>query len=187
MRIALTALTARGSRDMVITGDEGATVGQVAAVLRKALGGAERLAQVIALPTAGGLGRGGPGSPLTGRQETLWVDGQALDPGAPASGLLRDGAVVTLDPRAAAGTSLAEPSGLIEVRVTGGPGAGTVHRLGLGTVTVGASPDCAVRLSGLGMPAYAARLSAGPGGSRSPPSPSGPTRRGCNCSPRCSR
>jgi S-DNA-T family DNA segregation ATPase FtsK/SpoIIIE len=73
--------------------------------------------------------------------------------------------LVTTDPRAAAATSLAEPTGLAEVRVVGGPAAGTVHRLGFGTLTIGASPDATIRVTGTGLPAYAARLVIGPGGS----------------------
>ncbi|MBO0789269.1 MAG: cell division protein FtsK, partial [Actinobacteria bacterium] len=162
MRIALTALTPQGPQDVMVTGDDGVPVGQVAAVLRAATRGASRLARVIALPGAAGLAAGG--AQAGAGQETLWMDGRALDPGAPAAAVLRDGALVALDPQTAAGTSLAEPSGLIEVRVAGGPAAGTVHRLGLGTVILGASPDCGVRLAGVGLPAYAARLSVGPGG-----------------------
>ena len=153
MRIALTALTPAGPADVVVTGDETATTGQVAAALRTALAGRERLAEVISLPTAG-LARGSAGS----RQETLWLGGQPLDPGSPAVRVLREGALVTLDPRAAGATSLAEPSGLIELRVVGGPGAGPVHRLGIGAVTLGAAPDCGIRLTGPDVPAYAARI-----------------------------
>ena len=97
-------------------------------------------------------------------QETLWLDGRPVDPRARAASVLRDGALVATDPRAAAATSLAEPAGLAEVRVVGGPAAGTVHRLGFGTLTLGASPDCQVRVTGTGLPAYAARLVIGPGG-----------------------
>lgn len=157
MRIALTALTPQGPQDVVVTGDDGATTGQVAAVLRTALAGRERLAQVISLPKAAGLPRGSGGAP----QETLWLGGQALDPATPALTALREGALVTLDPRAAGATSLAEPSGLIELRVVGGPGAGAVHRLGIGTVTIGASADCGIRLAGPGLPAHAARIVVG--------------------------
>jgi S-DNA-T family DNA segregation ATPase FtsK/SpoIIIE len=156
MRIALTALTAEGPRDVVISGADEATTGQVAAVLRTALGGRDRMAQVITLPTAG-LARGG----RPGGQETLWLGGQALDPAAPAVTVLREGALITLDPRAAGATSLAEPSGVIELRVVGGPGAGAVHRLGIGTVTLGASPECGIRLAGPQLPAHAARVVVG--------------------------
>jgi DNA segregation ATPase FtsK/SpoIIIE, S-DNA-T family len=163
MRIALTALTPQGPQDLVVSGEDGAVVGEVAVALREASGGPVRLAPVIALPAGprpgNGLARG-----LATAQETLWLNGQAIDPRAPAAAVLRDGAVVAIDPRAAAATSLAEPSGLVEVRVAGGPAAGTVHRLGFGTLTIGASPDCAVRVTGMGLPAYAARLVIGPGG-----------------------
>ena len=162
MRIALTALTPQGPQDLVVSGDDGAVVGQVAAALRGAAGGAHRLAPVIALPAAA---RGGFAPSLATAQETLWLDGRPLDPRAPAMAVLRDGALVATDPRAAAATSLAEPTGLAEVRVVGGPAAGTVHRLGFGTLTLGASPDCNIRVTGTGLPAYAARLVIGPGGS----------------------
>ena len=49
--------------------------------------------------------------------------------------------------------------------MVGGPAAGTVHRLGFGTLALGASPDCQIRVTGTGLPAYAARLVIGPGGS----------------------
>jgi DNA segregation ATPase FtsK/SpoIIIE, S-DNA-T family len=189
MRIALTALTPRGPQDLVVSVDDGAVIGQVAAALRGVAGGSEPLAPVIALsrtqvpagngrpPADGygpppGLGQETPHRPpaqeTTWRppaQETLWLDGRPVDPRARATSVLRDGALVAIDPRAAAATSLAEPAGLAEVRVVGGPAAGTVHRLGFGTLTLGASPDCQVRVTGTGLPAYAARLVIGPGGS----------------------
>ncbi len=219
MRIALTALTPQGSRDVVVSADDGVVIGQVAAALREAAGGAERLAPVIRLPrTSAHPGQGLasplataqdtglPGTPAqssqgvapplataqdtglpgtsahpgqglapplataqdTGRraaaQETLWLDGRPADPRARAVSVLRDGALVATDPRAAAATSVAEPAGLAEVRMVGGPAAGTVHRLGFGTLTLGASPDCSVRVTGTGLPAYVARLVIGPGG-----------------------
>jgi S-DNA-T family DNA segregation ATPase FtsK/SpoIIIE len=80
----------------------------------------------------------------------LWMDGRMLDPNAEAARVLRDGAVVTVEPRTAAATVLAEPTGLVEIRVVGGPAAGGVHRLGIGTTTLGAGPDADV---GLGDPA----------------------------------
>ncbi|HEY3733702.1 MAG TPA: cell division protein FtsK, partial [Streptosporangiaceae bacterium] len=174
MRIALTALTSQGPQDLVVSGDDGAVVGQVAAALRGAAApGGQRLAPVITLPAGQhGQGQYGPGqrtpgrhqAPLAAAQETLWLDGRPLDPRDRATTALRDGALVAIDPRAAAATSLAEPAGLAEVRVVGGPAAGTVHRLGFGAVMIGASPDCAVRITGIGLPAYAARMVIGPGG-----------------------
>ena len=189
MRIALTALTPRGPQDLVVSADDGAVIGQVTAALRGVAGGSEPLAPVIALPRTQpppGLGPAPPhyelaAPPTAGQepprrkagrqtsrradaQETLWLDGRPVDPRARAASVLRDGALVATDPREAAATSLAEPAGLAEVRVVGGPAAGTVHRLGFGTVALGASPDCQIRVTGTGLPAYAARLVIGPGG-----------------------
>jgi S-DNA-T family DNA segregation ATPase FtsK/SpoIIIE len=86
------------------------------------------------------------------------MDGRMLDPSARAVRELRDGAVVTADPRIAAATVLAEPSGLIEIRVAGGPAAGAVHRLGIGTTTLGGAPDTDVRIPHPRLPARALRV-----------------------------
>lgn len=49
-----------------------------------------------------------------------------------------------------------EPQGLVEVRVSSGRGAGRVHRLGIGTWTIGSADHCAIRVSGA--PEVALRL-----------------------------
>ncbi|HET6699598.1 MAG TPA: FtsK/SpoIIIE domain-containing protein [Nocardioidaceae bacterium] len=74
---------------------------------------------------------------------SLYVAGELLDPDQPVvDSPLRDGALVSVeDP---AGCVLPEPHGLVEVRVVGGPGAGAVHRLGVGTFEVGSTPHAAV-------------------------------------------
>jgi DNA segregation ATPase FtsK/SpoIIIE, S-DNA-T family len=150
MRIALTALTPQGSRDVILNADDGASVGQVAAALSRTLAPRERerLAPVIMHPRA----MGSPAPPAHDQPQALWVDGAAVQPDALASAVLRDGAVVTTDPRASAATSLAEPTGVAELRVIGGPGAGTVHRLGPGSTTIGSAPRCRVRLRMPGVP-----------------------------------
>jgi len=93
MRIALTALTPQGPQDLVVSGEDGAVVGEVAVAVREASGGPVRLAPVIALPAGprpgNGLARG-----LATAQETLWLNGQAIDPRAPAAAVLRDGAIL---------------------------------------------------------------------------------------------
>ena len=155
MRITLTALTPTGPRDLVVSGDDGLTVGQVAAELRGAVWPREQLAEVIPLPGAE------PGSWATRRQAhargaTLWVNARPLDPGATAAGMLHDGAVVAADQQAAPATMLDEPSGAVEIRAVGGPVAGTVRRLGLGAATLGSSRDCHVPVPGL--PPHAARI-----------------------------
>ncbi|MEU0565523.1 FtsK/SpoIIIE domain-containing protein [Nonomuraea sp. NPDC005983] len=172
MRIMLTVLGEQGDRDVVVDGDEGATV----AAVTSALGHQERLAEVVRLPRARapyGMSPPDPASPSAhlGRvQEAaeprvreaaesrvprqrgaeapgLWRNGRALDPRAPAGAVLRDGDKVTLDPRLARATVIEEPGGVAEVRVVGGPAAGTVHRLGLGVHVVGSDPMCAISVA----------------------------------------
>jgi S-DNA-T family DNA segregation ATPase FtsK/SpoIIIE len=157
MRIALTALTPRGPQDIVVSGGENATVGQVAALVRAATNGGEPLAPVISLSRAWPP----PQAPLT-----LWLGGRQADPRAPAARVLTDGAVVATDPRGAPATvtaSGAEPAGVVEIRVVSGMTAGIVHRMGLGAVMLGASQACDIRVGGPGVPASAARLVITPG------------------------
>jgi S-DNA-T family DNA segregation ATPase FtsK/SpoIIIE len=185
MRVALTALTPQGPQDVLVSGDDNVTVGDVAAALGPVVGqdwlgqarlGQDRLAPVISIgrhsegwnPGGATLGTASDLAQRPPFAQPLWLDGRQTDPRAPAARALRDGAVVALDQRAAGATSRGEPAGVVEVRFTGGPCAGVVHRLGYGTVTMGASPDCHIRLGGVGLPAYAARLTVGPGGTRVP-------------------
>src|SRR4051794_205937 len=128
MRISLTALTDQGPRDIVVNGDSDMTVASVALSLIRAFTVpdlADRLVEAARSP----------------QPPALWTDGRMLDPNAEAARVLRDGAVVTVEPRTAAATVLAEPTGLVEIRVVGGAAAGGVHRLGIGTTTLGAGPD----------------------------------------------
>ncbi|GAA2210596.1 hypothetical protein GCM10009850_060550 [Nonomuraea monospora] len=157
MRIMLTVIGGQGDRDVVIDGDDGATVGRLSAELSDH----GPLAEVVRLPkarapynmTAGGMtaGGGGPRVPRPRRPErsdmgppTLWRDGRPLDPLAPVTAVLRDGDKVTMEAHLARATIVAEPGGVAEVRVVGGPAAGAVHRLGLGAHVIGADPMCAV-------------------------------------------
>src|SRR5580693_6165146 len=117
MRIALTALTPQGPKDVIVSGDDGAKAGQVAEALHEAFAPREHLASVIVHPRAAwGVVPAAPDA-----ASSLWVDGRPVRPDAPASQELRDGAVVTTDARASAATSLAEPTGVAELRVVGGP------------------------------------------------------------------
>src|SRR5262245_6500809 len=144
MRISLTALTGQGPRDVVINGDSDMTITSVARSLFATLGndspanggGVAPIVPIFRAPGATNASHVG-----------LWMDGRMLDPSAPAARVLRDGAIVTADQRIAAATVLAEPTGLVEIRVAGGPAAGTVHRLGIGTTTLGGAPDTDVRLT----------------------------------------
>ncbi|TDD64300.1 cell division protein FtsK [Actinomadura darangshiensis] len=135
MRISFTALTGGGPRDVVLDVDPEATVERVARSLAATLDGLPR--------------------------RTLWMDGRMLDPQALAVKELRDGAVVAVERSAAAATVLAEPTGLVEVRVAGGPAAGAVHRLGLGVSTIGSGRDVDVVLDDPSVPARSLRLTVG--------------------------
>ncbi len=51
-----------------------------------------------------------------------------------------------------------EPQGLAEVRISSGRGAGRVHRLGIGSASVGSGQHCAIRLEDDDVPEEVARL-----------------------------
>jgi DNA segregation ATPase FtsK/SpoIIIE, S-DNA-T family len=101
-----------------------------------------------------------------GQQEAgapaLYVDGRQVPPGQPiADSPLRAGCVVSLgDP---SGCLPPEPTGIVEIRVAGGPGAGAVHRLSVGAAEIGTSAHAAVRLpAAAGLPGTTASDSPGP-------------------------
>ncbi|MFI1393698.1 FtsK/SpoIIIE domain-containing protein [Streptomyces sp. NPDC020681] len=104
---------------------------------------------------------GGDAEPLSG--PSLIVEGKGVDPESTLQDSpLRDAAVVHLA-RPQRGLAK-EPDGLVEVRVVGGTGAGTVHRLDMGEYEIGTASDGTVRV-GRSRPANrAARLRVGPGG-----------------------
>ncbi|MFF5211453.1 FtsK/SpoIIIE domain-containing protein [Streptosporangium sp. NPDC000396] len=144
MRIMLTVLGEHTDRDVVVEGDETTTVARLAESLSGQSG--ERLTNVVRLTRSKapyGLGH----DPAGGEPPTLWLDGRPLPPEAPALGLLRDGDLVTLDRDLAGATIAEEPGGIVEIRVIGGPAAGSVHRLSLGVHTIGSDPACAVAVS----------------------------------------
>ncbi|MQA95043.1 MAG: cell division protein FtsK [Streptosporangiales bacterium] len=161
MRIAVTALTRGGPSHVVLTTDESATVGAVAVAIGEATRGGERLAPVIPIQRPHLTPGASPAAQV--RPPMLFMEGRALDPSTLASAVLHDGAVVTADPKQAPGTVLTEPEGVVEVRVAGGPGAGRVHRLGVGSATIGSERGSAVRIQRRAMPARAALLTVRPG------------------------
>src|SRR6266540_3502291 len=115
--------------------------------------------------------RAGPGAGAGPEAVTLWVDGRTLAAELPAGRALRDGMVVALGSRYAPATDLAEPTGVIEVRVTGGPAAGSVHRLGLGRFGLGRDRACAVVLGDPAVAPHAATVTVGPAGATVAPAP----------------
>ncbi|GGL52882.1 FtsK/SpoIIIE domain-containing protein [Planomonospora parontospora] len=154
MRIMLTVLSEHADRDVLVEGDESTTVARLAEALAGQPPG-ERSGNVVRLTRSRapyGLGRAGAGA----APPDLWLDGRVLPADAPVLGLLRDGDLVTLDRRLAVSTFAEEPAGIVEIRVSGGPCAGSVHRLGFGVHTIGSDPACAVALRDPSLPGRAA-------------------------------
>ena len=153
---------AAGARDPagLDAADQRAGDQQLAIVIRHPRFTQEAAASLLAPgpPPAGPRQAGGE------RATTLWVDGGPLAAELPAARVLRDGMVVSLSPRYAQATSLAEPGGVAEVRVVGGPAAGSVHRLGLGRFEIGSHPRCAVTVEDPSVPPGAAVVSVAPDG-----------------------
>ncbi|MGW7257001.1 FtsK/SpoIIIE domain-containing protein [Streptomyces sp. NPDC054834] len=150
MRLTLTVVDpfGGGSADVVLDADPESTVGDIAQELAKQVG--QSGAQVIPIGQHGPVPTGG--APL------VYVDGYAVDPTATVVGSpLREGAVVSLqDP---AGCLPGEPSGLVELRVVGGPAAGFVHRLGVGRYDIGSGPASYIRIEDPELDARALTLS----------------------------
>ncbi|MFD0685438.1 FtsK/SpoIIIE domain-containing protein [Actinomadura fibrosa] len=161
MRISFTALTGGGPRDVVIDVDSEATVDGVARSLSAALDGAAPAPKAASPVPAPRFTKAALGAPAERPRQALWVDGRMLDPRSLAVKELRDGAVVAVERRGAAATVLAEPTGLVEVRVVGGPAAGSVHRLGLGVATIGSGNDVDVSLADPSIPARSLRVTVG--------------------------
>ncbi|QIP71979.1 FtsK/SpoIIIE domain-containing protein [Streptomyces sp. VN1] len=152
MRLTLTVVDpyGGGAADVVLDADPESTVGDIAEELAKQVGVSG--AQVIPIGHQRQQGGGSGGAPL------VYVDGYAVDPSATVVGSpLREGAVVSLqDP---SGCLPGEPTGLVELRVVGGPGAGFVHRLGVGKYDIGSGPATYVKIEDPEVEARALTLS----------------------------
>ena len=93
----------------------------------------------------------------------LWIGDSLLDPAVPvADSLLRHGAVVGVGGHLP--DVLREPYGVVELRVSSGPGAGQVQRLGIGSHAVGRDPGCALVLADPRLPPVAVRIDVSPDG-----------------------
>ncbi|MGW6211180.1 FtsK/SpoIIIE domain-containing protein [Streptomyces sp. NPDC055109] len=138
MRLTLTVVDPLGgaTADIVLDADPESSVGDIAKELAEHVGYGGG-AQII--PLGHHQGAAGGGAPVA------YVDGYPVDPGATiGTSPLREGAVVSLhDP---AGCLPGEPTGLVELRVAGGPAAGAVHRLGIGRYDIGSGPASYVRI-----------------------------------------
>ncbi len=154
MRITLTVVGSAGHREVIVDGDESTTATGLATALDT-----RNLGNVVRLPRA----RAPYGIDREAAPEgVLWLDGRPLPADARVFGLLRDGDRVALDPGGAAATVVEEPGGTAELRVAGGPGAGSVHRLGLGAHVIGGDPVCAVAVTDPLLPPEAAVVRLGP-------------------------
>ncbi|MBC2907174.1 FtsK/SpoIIIE domain-containing protein [Streptomyces cupreus] len=149
MRLTLTVVDpfGGGTADVVLDADPESTMGDIAQELAKQVGHSG--AQVIPI---------GQLHVPSGNAPLLYVDGYAVDPSANVlNSPLREGAVVSLqDP---AGCLPGEPTGLVELRIVGGPVAGYVHRLGVGRYDIGSGPASYVRIDDPELDARALTLS----------------------------
>lgn len=153
MRLTLSVVDPLGASatDVVLDADPESPVGDVARELAQQLGhgGSAQVIPINGRPAGGGPDAAAP---------AVFVDGYALDPGLTvAASPLREGAVVSLyDP---AGCLPGEPTGVVELRVAGGPGAGAVHRLGIGRYDIGSGTAGYVRVDDPELPGRALTLS----------------------------
>jgi S-DNA-T family DNA segregation ATPase FtsK/SpoIIIE len=103
--------------------------------------------------------------PAQATQVLVWVDGRRVEAGDHATTLrsagIRPGSIVELHSHEENPTP--QPSGVAEVRVVNGPGAGRVHRLGLGQTVIG-HEAAGLDLPDADLAADALTLSARPGG-----------------------
>ncbi|MEU0432780.1 FtsK/SpoIIIE domain-containing protein [Streptomyces sp. NPDC006290] len=152
MRLTLTVVDPLGgaTADVVLDADPESSVGDIAKELAEHVGYGGGGAQII--PLGHHQGAAGGGAPVA------YVDGYPVDPAATiGTSPLREGAVVSLhDP---AGCLPGEPTGLVELRVAGGPAAGAVHRLGIGRYDIGSGAASYIRVDDPELPQRALTLS----------------------------
>ncbi|TDD58297.1 cell division-like protein [Kribbella antibiotica] len=151
MRFVLTVAdpAAGKSVDVLVDAEPGLTVGALVPRLVAAVG------RDVATP-GNVINLRDPG-PVEDRTPPVFVDGKPVDPRLElAASPLREGTLLSIgDSR---GCVPAEPQGVVELRVVSGPGAGSVHRLGMGTYTMGSAADAGVRLMSSGVPPLVATL-----------------------------
>ncbi|MFF3600370.1 FtsK/SpoIIIE domain-containing protein [Kitasatospora indigofera] len=123
---------------------------------------------------AGGAAAFAAGQAATAAPRALHLGPAVLDPAAPVSGAgVLEGAVLGLgapvddQDRVRVPAPDGRPGGpaQLELHLVSGPGAGRSWRLGPGSHEIGSDPDCAVRLSGAGVPAGGLWLTVGQDGS----------------------
>ena len=178
MRLALTVVSpmARHRADVVVDADPATPVGELAAELdRLATGGftgqqpptGPGSAQVLQFPgprAHGSLAMAGPvvGGPVVGYEPQaqavpLFVDFQRVAPQLSlAQSPIRDGAVISLG--SPEGCLRPEPTGLVEIKIVGGPAAGVVHRLSLGEAYIGSANNATIVIADQSVPPLGLRV-----------------------------
>jgi S-DNA-T family DNA segregation ATPase FtsK/SpoIIIE len=178
MRLALTVVspTARQMADVIVDADPGTPVAGLGAELERfmfggpALGGpapgghpdqfgpgGARVLQFPASRVQGSLAMSSPAAYAEPLSVPLYVNYQLVPPHLSlADSPIRDGSVISLG--SPEGGMVPEPTGLVEIRVIGGPGVGSIHRLGVGEADIGGGQATAVRIPDPGLPEYALRI-----------------------------
>ena len=173
MRLALTVVSpmARHRADVVIDADPATPVGELAAELdRLAPGGftgqqpptGPGSAQVLQFPGPRAHGSLAMAGPVVGRGQQaqavpLFVDFQRVPPQLSlAQSPIRDGAVISLG--SPEGCLRPEPTGLVEIKIAGGPAAGVVHRLSLGEAYIGSANNATIVIADQSVPPLALRV-----------------------------
>jgi S-DNA-T family DNA segregation ATPase FtsK/SpoIIIE len=172
MRLALTVVspTARRGADVVLEADPATPMADVAAELERFISGSftephpAHGAQVLRFPgprSQGSLAMSSPfpdvlpdAAPLP---VPLYVNYQPIPPQLTlAEAPIRDGAVVSLG--SPDGCVHPESAGLAELRVTSGPMAGAIHRLGTGQADIGGGDTAGFRIRDPAIPGLALRV-----------------------------
>ncbi|HEX7163630.1 MAG TPA: FtsK/SpoIIIE domain-containing protein [Trebonia sp.] len=117
-------------------------------------------ARILRFPgphTQGSLAVSAPAPQARAWATPLYVDYQLVQPGLSlARSPLRAGSVISLG--SPEGCVHPEPTGLMEIRVAGGPAAGAVHRLSLGETTIGSGQSVALPLHDPQVPGFALHI-----------------------------
>ncbi|HEY7262383.1 MAG TPA: FtsK/SpoIIIE domain-containing protein [Trebonia sp.] len=177
MRLALTVVSpaARQMADVVLDADPATPVEEIAGELERFAGagfapvwdeaadapaGGETGARVLRFPgprSHGSLAMPGPAAKPESRAVPLYIDCQRVAPGLTlADSPLRDGSVISLG--SPEGCLYPEPTGLVEIRVAGGPASGAVHRLSLGETDIGSGQAVAIRVADPLVPEFALHI-----------------------------
>ena len=153
MRLALTVVSPaeRRAADLVLDADPATPVADLAVELDYFMSGGQGPDAYTSRRAAGAAGGG------------LYVNFQWIAPQLTlAESPIRDGSVISLG--GPEGCVMPEPTGLVEIRVTGGPGTGSIHRLAAGEADIGGGTATAVRIPDPALPAYALRIAVDPHG-----------------------